>query len=426
MKQRLNKVVCYFKEYGSNAGLYFAASLIPMILSLVTNPWIAKNMSPEDYAISGYYTSFTSLISPIIIFYMIHYYIKEYFRRSEQERERLMAVIAKATVWFSGLMSLICFFALYIYLKYLKEDLVFAISPYLALMVFALPLTGLLNLQLSQYRMQKRATAYFRLSVGNGILNTLMTVLFVVLLKWGAFGKLLGPLVCNAMVFVMMVVMFRKYLITETTLCEFRPVFVFCLPLAVSAMLGFFTSGFSTNYLESLGNTVEYGYYIVGASIGSYLTVFGAAIGNTFQPDLYESVINRRWRKYMLVLGIEIVGILLIALAFIVLAPYIISVLTAGRYVSSTPYAQIIALSAVTSTIYYLVNNFSIATNHPNLYLYTSLLGSVFIVLAMPWAVDAYGYYGGAWMSVFSFIAFAIMNVLLLLFVHRHRFIHKA
>lgn len=395
-----------------------------MALSLVTNPWIAKNMSPEDYAISGYYASFTSLISPIIIFYMIHYYIKEYFRRSEQDREQLMAVIAKATVWFSGLMSLICFIALYVYLKYIKGDLAFAISPYLALMVFALPLTGLLNLQLSQYRMQKRAATYFRLAVGNGILNTLMTVLFVVLLKWGALGKLLGPFVCNALVFVIMVVMFRKYLKTETTLREFRSVFVFCLPLAASAMLGFFTSGFSTNYLESLGNSTEYGYYIVGASIGGYLTVFGTAIGNAFQPDLYESVINRRWRKYVFVLGAQISGTLLIVLAFIVLAPYIISLLTAGLYVSSTPYAQIIALSALTSMIYYLVNDFSIVTNHPNLYLYTSLLGSAFIVLAMPRAVDAYGYYGGAWMSVFSFIAFAIINVILLLFVHRQKHIY--
>ncbi len=425
MKHGLNKSVCYFKEYGSSVSLYFAASLIPMALSLVTNPWIAKNMSPEDYAISGYYASFTPLISPIIIFYMLHYYIKEYFRRSEHDREQLMAVIAKATVWFSGLMSLICFFALYVYLKYFKGNLAFAISPYLALMVFALPLTGLLNLQLSQYRMQKRAKAFFLLSVGNGILNIMITVLFVVLLKWGAFGKLLGPLVCNFLVFVLMVVMFRKYLLTKTTLREFQHIFVFCLPLAVSAMLGFFTNGYSTNYLECVGDTTEYGYYIVGASIGGYLTVFSAAVGSTFQADQYESIIHSRWKKYVLVLGAQLGGTLLIVLVFIVLAPYIISLLTAGLYVSSTPYAQIIALSAVTSTIYYLVNNFSIVTNHPKLYLYTSLLGSAFIVLAMPWAVDAYGYYGGAWMSVFSFIAFAIINVLLLLCVYRRRIIHR-
>lgn len=346
---------------------------------------------------------------------MVHYYIKEYFRRSEQEREKLLAVIAKGTIWFSGLMSLICFMALYVYLRCFKENLMFDISPYLALMVFALPLTGLLNLQLAQYRMQKHAIAYFRLSVGNGVLNTVLTVLFVVLLKWGAFGKLLGPLVCNTLVFIIMLVMFRKYLLVRTSIHEFRSIFVFCLPLAVSAMLGFFTSGFSTNYLESIGDTTEYGYYVVGASIGAYLTIFGNAIGNTFQPDLYESVINHRWHKYALVVLTEIVSIMLIAAVFIMLAPFIISILTAGRYTEATPYAQIIALSTVSSTIYYLVNNFSIATNHPKLYLYTSLLGSVFIIVSMPWAVECYGYHGGAWISVISYIVFAVTNVLLLL-----------
>jgi len=392
-----------------------------MALNLVTNPWIARNMSPEDYAISGYYVSFSSLISPIIIFYMIHYYIKEYFRRSEQDREKLFAVIAKATVWFSGVMSCICFIVLYVYLRWFKEDLSFAITPYLALMVFALPLTGLLNLQLAQYRMQKRATAYFRLSAGNGVLNTLMTVLFVVLLKWGAIGKLLGPLVCNTLVFVIMAVMFRKYLLTETTRQEFRSVFVFCLPLATSAMLGFFTSGFFTNYLESVGNTTEYGNYVVGASIGGYLTVFGTAIGNTFQPDLYKSVIDRQWRRYVKICILEIGSIGVIVITFILCAPFIISILTAGRYVASTPYAQIISLSTITSSVYFLINQFSIAMNCPKLYLYTSILGSIFIVYMMPVAVKMLDFYGGAWISVFSYLVFAIINLLLLLYVRKHK-----
>ncbi len=52
---------------------YFGASLIPMLLNLVANPWIAKNMDPRDYAISGYDTSYSSLRSPIIIYYLIRY-----------------------------------------------------------------------------------------------------------------------------------------------------------------------------------------------------------------------------------------------------------------------------------------------------------------------------------------------------------------
>lgn len=385
-----------------------------MALNLAINPWIAKNMSPEDYAISGYYTSFSSLISPIIIFYMIHYYIKEYFRRDEEQRRQLYALIAKATIWFSGLVSVICFLGLIAYFKYFSPELSFPISPYLALMVFALPLTGLLNLQLAQYRMQKEATAYFRLSVGNGMLNIFNTLLFVVLLKWGAFGKLLGPLLCNATVFLIMAYRFRHILRIRTTLAEFRIVFVFCMPLALSAMLGYFTHGFSTTYLESVGKVTEYGIYVVGASIGGYLTVFGTAIGNTFQPDLYENTIKRHWRRYALFCALQVGLIALVVLAFVVFAPWIISILTAGRYTASTPFAQIVSLGTLTSAVYYLVNNFSIATNRPKLYLYTSIIGSALVVVAMPWAVDRWEFYGGAWVGALSYIAFAVINILLL------------
>ena len=114
----------------------------------------------------------------------------------------------------------------------------------------------------------------------------------------------------------------------------------------------------------------------------------------------------------------------LVTVAFILTAPYIISLLTAGRYIDSTPYAQIIALSTLTSGIYFLINNFSIATNHPKLYLYTSILGSIFIVSVMPWAVDNYSFIGGCWVSVFSFVAFGIINIILLALSRKVSFIN--
>lgn len=410
-----------YLKYAKNLTTYFGASLIPMVLSLIANPWIAKNMAPDDYAISGYYTSYSSLIGPIIIFYLIHYYIKEYFRRDEDERRRLFAMIAKATIWFSGIVSVVCFVAIFIYLRFINEDLTLPIMPYLAFMVFSLPLTGLLNLQLAQYRMEKRANAFFRLSVCNGLLNVMLTIVFVVWIKWGAFGKLLGPLICNASIFFFLLWKLRDVFKIPTPIKEFKTILIFCLPLAASATLGYFTHGFSTTYLESVGDVTEYGIYVVGASIGAYLTVFSTAIGNTFQPDLYESTINKQWRRFTKFCCLQIGIIGCVVVLFILLAPFIISILTADRYNASTPYAQIIAISTLTSAIYYLVNNYSIATNRPKMYLYTSIIGSAIIILAMPYAVDNWAFVGGAWVSVLSYVAFTIINLGLLVLAHLNK-----
>lgn len=407
---RIKRVAVYSK----NLGTYFGASLIPMVLNLAINPFVAQNMSPEDYSIAGYYTSFSTLIGPIIYFYFVQYYIKEFFRKSETERVKLVAIIAKLLVCFSSIIAAICFILLYIYLYYIKSSANLPIFPYLLMMVVALPLTGLYNLKLAEDRIQKKANAFFTLSVSNGVLSVILTLVFVVFLQLGAFGKLLAPLLTALMIFFYMINQYKDYLKIKIEFKEYIPVVKFCFPLALSAALGYFTNGYPTTYLESLNDITKYGIYVVGYSIGHYLMVFSTAVNNTFQPDLYESMVNKRWHHYFLIVLAQLLLIGVIVVAFISLAPSIIKILTAGRYTAATPYAQIIAISTFTSTFYFIINNLSIVTNHPNYYLYTTILGSIFIVVALPWFVSNWGFYGGAWLNVVSFIVFSLINILLL------------
>ena len=403
-------------KYAKNLTTYFGASIIPMLLGLVTNPLIASNMSPEDYAITGYYTSFNSLLQPIIVFYMVHYFIKEFYRRNEQERAYLFALIAKALIWFSGAISILCFIGVLIYVKYIAADLSIPISPYLAMAVFSLPFCGLYNLVQARHRIDRKASSFFRLTLISGVLGVALNVLFVVIIKWGAFGKLVAPLITNISIFSFLLIKYKKEIFTKTRNRDIIAILNFCWPLALSATLGYFTTGFDKTYLESIGNNTTYGYYIVGASIAMYLNTFSTAIGNTFTPDLYQSVIQKNWSGYAKFIMLDIGLIILIVLLFIILAPYIIDILTAGRYLESTPFAKILALSTITSSIYYIINNYSITTNRPKLYLYTSISGSVMIVTLMPVMVNNFDYYGGAWMSVLSFASFSIINLALIYF----------
>lgn len=401
-------------SYSKNLSVYFGASIIPMVLSLAINPLVAQNMSPRDYAISGYYTSFSTLIGPIIWFYFVQFYIKEFFRKDEEERFKLIALIAKSLIWFSGLISLICLILLYIYLRYIKTSSELPIFPYLFLMIITIPLTGLYNLKLADDRIKKKATSFFRLSVTNGILNVLLTLALVVFLHLGAFGKLLAPLLTALVIFLFMLRIYRKYLSVSFKIKEYIPIIKFCFPLALSASLGYFTNGYPTTYLEGLNDVTNYGIYVVGYSIGHYLVVFSTAVNNTFQPDLYESVVKRKWKHYVLYVFLQLSLIGLIVIVFVILAPLLIDILTAGRYSEATPYAQIIAISTFTSSLYFIINNFSIVTNHPNYYLYTTILGSLFIVFALPYFVSKWGFFGGAWLNVVSFIVFSIINLIIL------------
>ncbi len=405
-----NKYLNYIKHIST----YFGASVIPMVLMIAVNPMIAINMSPEDYAITGYYTSFNNLIGPVIVFYMLHYYNKRYFELDDAGRLNLKALLFKAVIGFSLIVSIICFVVLFGYIKVFNENLEFSIMPYLAFAVFAIPLAGLYNLELADYRMKRYSRNFFLLSVFNGVLLVVLNLVFVVFMKWGAIGKLLAPLVTNFVVFIYLFFKNKHLLRIKSSWREFGVVLKFCLPLTVGAMLGYFSSGFDKTYLESVGDVSEYGYYIVGASIAGYLTTFSTSISSTFQPDIYEAIIkgNRRllWKTSI----VQIALISAVVALFILLCPFIIKLLTANRYVDSTIYARIISFSTITSSIYYIINNYTIASGYPKLYMYTTVISSVLIVLLLPIIVKRYTFIGGAWMVSGSYVILSITNIILL------------
>lgn len=405
-----NKILGYIKDIST----YLGASLIPMILMLAVNPLIALNMTPEDYAITGYYTSFNNLISPLIVFYMLHFYNKKYFELDVQGRLKLKALIFKAVTLFSLIVAIVCFIGLLGYIKIFNHELKFPIMPYLAFTVFAIPLTGLFNLELADFRMGRRSISFFKLSVANGVLLVGLNLLFVVAMKKGASGKLLAPLLSNLLVFLYLFIRNRTLLREKNSWSDFVEIIKFCYPLTIGAMLGYFSSGFDKTYLETLGNITEYGFYIVGSSIAGYLYTFSTSISSTFQPDIYEAIVKNDNKSLIKTATLQIGLISLIVMMFIVLCPLIIRILTAGRYVSSTVYARIIAVSTVTSAIYYIINNYTIAKGYPRLYLYTTIIASVLIVLIMPYVVMHFEYMGGAWMVSGAYVLLALTNLVLL------------
>lgn len=413
MKQE-KPLIKYLKQLSH----YFSASLIPMVLNLVINPLVSLNMSPEDFAITGYYTSFSALISPIIVFYMLHYYNKRYFELDENGREHLRVLLYKSLIFFSFGVSLICLVCLLVYIKTFTNNS-FATFPYLYMAVLTIPFTGIYNLELADYKMQRKSDSYLRLSVFKGVALVGTVLIFVVIFKLGAFGKLLAPLCIEILVFVYLLYKHRDIWQVKTKAHEIIPVLKFCWPLALGASLGYFSNGYDKAVLEPLGNIDEFGYYCVGTSIASYLSVFTSSISATFQPDTYEAIIVNDKRKLARVIFVRLSLIMIVVFAFIIFCPLVVRILTAGQYMASVPYARIFALVAFTSSLYYLINDYSIARGKPYIYLITTILGSVAIVVLMPLFVDRFGYSGGVIMDVLSFILLFAINFILLLFRKR-------
>lgn len=406
-----------YKKYTKTIGQYFGASLIPMLVSLAINPLVAMNMTPEDYAVVGYYSSFSTLLSPLIMFYMLHYYTKCYFEVDDAGRMRLRAMLVQSLIWFSGVITLCCLVGLFGYISIFNKDSSIPFYPYALLSIGALPVTGLYSLMLTDLRMSRASGRYLKISLTACFLLTSLTLLFVVVCKYGAFGKLLAPLIANIVFFIYACSYYRESFKIPYDKQSFIDMVKFCLPLTIAAMLGFFSNGYDRVFLERLGNNTELGYYSVGVSMAAYISVFQSAIGNTFQPDLFQAIAQRNRKQLAKVVLLLVGSTACIVAVFIVAAPLVVKILTAGRYMMSVKYTQIVALSTLTSAMYYTVSQITIALGKSKITLATKIITTLVSIMMFSILINHYSYMGAAWGLVFSFLVSLVVN-LLLLYLH--------
>lgn len=410
-----------FKTQIMNLSIYFVAALIPMILSLLANPFIAKNLSPEDYAIVGYYTAFNTLFGPFINFYLLHYYTKRFYELNDRERLALKGTIFKSLIFFSLILALMALLILYIYTVFFNSDSQLPFMPYALLTMMTVPLTGIYSLNLTEFRMLRKSRQFFKLSVTNGTLGVFLAVLFVVIFKWGADGRLWAAFISALIIFTYVFFKNRELVKVRFDYNTFKTACKFCLPLVIASMLTFFSSGYDKVILERTGDVTALGIYSVGAVIASYLHVFSTSINDTFQPDIFKSVVERNMRKCMYYIMAKLAIMSICVLCFIALAPYIIDILTFGRYVNSTPFASILAISSITSMLYYSMSQVTVALGYTNLTLWNKIIGSVLSIVSFSLLIPAYGATGAAWGVVLSYIYFFIGNVIMVFIKHKSK-----
>lgn len=391
-------------SYAANLSIYFLASLIPMLLSLVSNPFVAKNMSPHDYAIVGYYSAFVTLFTPFINFFFAHYYTKRFYELNDGEKTILKATIFKSFISLSFVMALGAMGILLMYNILANKSSDIPFLPYAFLAIVRIPLSCIYTLELVDYKMRRQSKKYFHLSVTNGMMVTSLMVLFVVLFKWGAFGNLSASLTATTFLFGFVIYRNRGLLSIPMNWNTVREAAMFCWPIVIASMLAFFSTGYDKVMLERTGDLTMLGYYSVGVSIAAYVNVFSDSINSTFQSDIFENIVKRDFRKTFMIVAMKLAMTLLIVGCFILLAPYIIDILTYGRYVNSTKFAIITSLASITSMLYYTVSQIAIAFGYSSITLINKILGSVLSVVTYHVIIEQYGATGAAWGMVVSYI----------------------
>ena len=395
-------------SYMKNAGLYFASSLIVAVIGLLLNPIMAKNLSPEDYAVLGYYSSFNLLLIPLLHCCIMTYYTRQYYFIEESKREILGDTVL-LSMNIIGVVSCLLFIGTF-YIFHRTTGNSFPFFPYAVLTFVQLYVANNVTFYLAKLRITRQAKKFAWFSIIQCVVTNALVVLLVVYYKEGALGKLYATLAAT--------ILFAAYSFRQS-LTKWRidkqiliAALKFGAPLTISALFWYCLTGVDRLFLERLGQTEMLGIYNVGLAISGYMQIFYTTVANTFEPDIYQTIAQKNRKKLVLILG-TIIGVVTLAnMLFVLFAPFLIDVLTAGRYVASAPFARILAIHNITMAVYYMVVKLLIGNGYVKGELFVRVSGAICSVVAFYVLIQHYGFYGAAWGQVLSFAMLAAIGII--------------
>lgn len=408
---QFSTITSRFLPYFKNAGLYFFASLFSAIVGVLLNPLMALNLDPVDYAIVGYYASFNLLFLPLSHCCLMTYYVRQYYLTPEDKRDNLDSTILIGVIQL-GLVATLLFLAFF-YLIYSNTEHDLPFWPYAVMTFVQIYIGNISTMYLSKLRITRQAKKYAIYSVLHCIVLQSMTILMVVFMQYGAFGKLSAALIITI---IFSVYAFAKvYKPNKFDKQIFKSACKFGFPLSIAAIFWYLLSGVDKVFLEQLRDTNQLGIYNVGLSMAGYMTIFFTTINSTFEPDIYKSIADNNKKKLLMIAGV-IIGFVTVAnLLFALFAPFLIDILTAGRYVTAYPYARIMSLHNIIMALYTIMSSIIIGYGFVKQQLAIRVTGALFSVVLYKLLIVKYGFIGGAWGQVLSFMLLCIMSILFLL-----------
>jgi len=389
-----------------NISLYFSASLIKALVFLAINPLIALNMSHYDFALTGFYASFNLLFMPIMGWMFTSYYSSVHFKIGGGQRKKCYATLCSAQLVFGAVELIVILIGFAFYAR--LQNIEFPFFPYAILSFTSILFTNTFNFLLLIHKLKRDAKKFFNISVCNAAVGVALILLFVVIMKMGALGKILATFV-TAMVFGGFAFLkLSNKLAFDTKII--RDAMTFSWPLMIAASMEYFFKGIDLAMLLRLNDTKTLGLYTIAVTMVGYLTIFQNSIQQTFQPDIFQAVAENNKAKICKVLaGINLLYTLPV-LVFILSAPLIFKVLTSGRYTEAYHFGRIIVLQQLTAGFYYSLSTLLTAYGYTKITLMNKILGTLLSILLFKVLINTYGFYGAAWGRVFAYVGVSLIS----------------
>jgi len=345
------------KRIGKHGFLYSATGFLQKGVSFFLLPLYTHFLTPNDYGILSVVTSLNGFLS-LLIMLSLHGAVSRYYFEYKDTPKELARFWGTLVTFVGSLGFFISFFLLTVGAVLLKPLLGnIAFWPYIALGISTLmfqPLCQMVTVMLQTQEKSKWVSLY---TFSQFLVTLLLTISFVVLLKWDASGPLTATLCMQILAFIVAFVYLSKTIKWGIHWPYLKEALSYSGPLIPHSVAGHLLVFSDRLIINRLLNAAATGLFNISYMFGSIVSIFADSINQAYVPvmmDTYKknnpAELHQLKKMAEVILGFYCV--LGCGIAFF--SKELILLMTTRSFFESAIYVPIIVFNYVLTGLYYL------------------------------------------------------------------------
>ncbi|MBN2519486.1 MAG: oligosaccharide flippase family protein [Bacteroidales bacterium] len=405
-----------------NTSIYTLGNFLPQIVSFILIPIYTSYLPPSEYGIVNSMNVLNSVFLILFTFSLDRGIYRLYYDyKTEASKRDYLGTITIGLLIISTLLLLLLFLANNLLVKIYRS---IPFYPYYTILLLSVYLKVFSTVPNVYLRVSEKAATFVSISFFQFITVVALNLYFIIILKKGAIGMLLGQMFGSLIILPIYLIINYKIINIKFDFGIFNQSLKYSLPLLPSVLLAWVLNLSDRIFIERFLTLNDVGIYSLGYRIASLTGILAGGFFTAYNPLFYKIANSENSalakKKLYKMNNVFILIILSITFFIVFLSKDIIILLISKEYHSSFKIIPLVALG------YF----FSQTTGLFNLMIYQDKKSVIILLITLICAginiafnfllIPSFGIMGAAYST---FLSFLFMFIIEYIFAHKYYFI---
>lgn len=384
-------------------------------LSFLLMPYLSHYINPEGYGVLSMVNSLVTILIPLVSLTATGLIATEYYKMNEKQEFASLFSSIQVIPIIPGLF----FFIVTLFLKPAIAHFI-EIPSENSYWVTISVLIALLSIYSETFMayiiIEQKSQVYVKFSIAKVLLEIGLTLLFVSVFRLSWEGRLLSWLVATVISFIVAMYYFKRQgLLTFKIKKQYITAgILFGLPLILHTMGKFVINQSDRIFIAKMVSIEEAGVYNIGYQVGMVILLLVNAIGNFFQPFLYQRLSNLTEKAKVEIVRVTYIvsaGMLLSVIILAIVSPLLFTFLIDKSYSNGVNYVFWTGLSYFFWGVYILFAGFIFYEKKTKQLGYLALLNVCLNIMLNYYLIQEFGALGAVYATCISFFVIGAIVV---------------